>query len=173
VPRQAALRAGRLEPGEAVHRDNLDPVPPLLRPVGQSLLEHLIRAALDHVQQPCRSRSVPDRGEVDDHGDVLLPAAGVPPDVLIHTDDPHPVEPARVLDQQTPAFVQNRAVGRVPGDAKACSDSKADVSLASRKKLNPVIPHLTLGSDRTQIPIPLVRAGQRFPPGWAGSRRKC
>ncbi len=67
------------EAGEPVHRDDLHPVPPRLRPVGQPSGEHLFRAALDHVQQPGRSGSGSDRCQIDDHGDVLVAQAGVPP----------------------------------------------------------------------------------------------
>ena len=47
---------GGLEAGEPVHRDDLDPLRPVRRARGEPLLEHLLRAALDHVQQPCRPR---------------------------------------------------------------------------------------------------------------------
>ena len=70
---------GGLEPGEPVHRHDFDCVAPRFVPFGQPRLEHLLRAALDHVQQPGRSGAVADRGEVDDDGDVLVAAAGVPP----------------------------------------------------------------------------------------------
>ena len=72
-----------LEPCEPVHRHDLDPVPPRLRPGGEPGLERVLRAPLDHVQQPRGTGAVADRGEVDDHGDVLVPAPGVPPDVLV------------------------------------------------------------------------------------------
>lgn len=37
--------------------------------------------------------------QVDDHGDVLVAAAGVAPDVLIDTDHRDALEPVRILDQ--------------------------------------------------------------------------
>ena len=80
------LGGGGLEPGEPVHRDDLHPVAPGLRTVGEPRLERLLGAALDHVQQPGRAGAVTDRGEVDDHGDVLVAAAGVPPHVLVDPD---------------------------------------------------------------------------------------
>ncbi len=46
--------------------------------------EHLLGSAFDHVQQSRRFGGVADRGEVDDDGDELVPAAGVAPCVLIH-----------------------------------------------------------------------------------------
>ena len=55
---------GGLEPGEPVHRDHLDPARPLRRPGGEPLLEHLLRAALDHVQQPGRAGARADAGPV-------------------------------------------------------------------------------------------------------------
>ena len=78
------LGGGGLEPGEAVHRDDLDAVSPGWVAFGEPPLECLFGTALDHVEQPGGAGVVADRGEVDDHGDVLVTAAGVPPDVLIH-----------------------------------------------------------------------------------------
>lgn len=48
--RRDLLRGGGLEPGAPVHRDNLDPRPPALRPLGEPALEHRLRAALDDVR---------------------------------------------------------------------------------------------------------------------------
>src|SRR5690606_12731345 len=48
--------------GEAVHRDDLDAVAPGLVPVAQPILERLLRAALEHGQQPGGPGAVPDRG---------------------------------------------------------------------------------------------------------------
>ncbi len=111
---------GGLEPGEPVHRDHLDPARPLRRPGGEPLLEHLLRAALDHVQQPGRARLVPRGGEVDDHGHVLLAKPCVTPDVLIDTDRGDPVEPRRVVDQATPAFGDDRGVRGMPRHPEPC-----------------------------------------------------
>lgn len=54
-----------------------EPVTPSLGTVDQPGLEHLFRAALDHVQKACWARAVPCRGQVDDHGDILVIAAGM------------------------------------------------------------------------------------------------
>ena len=116
------LGGGGLEPGEAVHRDHLELVAPGLGALGEPGLEHLFRAALDHVQQPRRAGAVTDRGQVDDHGHVLVAAAGVPPHVLIDADHLHAVEPGRVVDQDPPAFGQDRVVGGVPRHAQALGD---------------------------------------------------
>ncbi len=82
------LRSGGLEPGEAVHRDHLDRVTEGVVAVGEPGLERRLRPALDHVQQPCWAGAIADRGEVDDHGDVLVATPGVAPDVLIDAKSP-------------------------------------------------------------------------------------
>ena len=58
--------------------------------------------------------AIADRGEVDDHGDVLVATPGVAPDVLIDANDLHALEPRGVVDQQPLAFGQDRVVGGVP-----------------------------------------------------------
>jgi hypothetical protein len=70
-------------------------------------------------KQPCRAGAVADRGEVDDHGDVLVAAAGVAPHVLIDADHRDAVEPCRVLDQHPAALGEDRVVGGVPRHPKA------------------------------------------------------
>jgi len=60
-------------------------------------------------------------GEVDDDRDVLVAAAGVPPDVLVDADHPHPVEAGGVVDQDPPAFGQDGVVGGVPRDPESLS----------------------------------------------------
>ena len=81
------LGGGGLEPGEPVHRDDLHArrATPAARSASH-VLNACLGAALDHVQQPGRPGPVTDRGQVDDDGDVLVAAPGVPPDVLIHAD---------------------------------------------------------------------------------------
>ena len=66
---------------------------------------------------------VTDRGEVDDHRDVLVTTAGVPPDVLIDAYDLHPVEPGRIVDEYSLSFGQDRCVGGVPRDPEALGDA--------------------------------------------------
>jgi hypothetical protein len=70
---------GGLEPGEPVHRNDLDGVAPRLWPVGEPGLERGLGPSFDHVQQAGGAGAVADRGEVDDDGDVLAALAGVPP----------------------------------------------------------------------------------------------
>ena len=72
---------------------------------------------------PGRAAAVPDGGEVDDHGDVLVTAPGVPPHVLIDPDDLDTVQAGRVLDEQTPALSQDRVVGGVPRHAQSFGNS--------------------------------------------------
>ena len=116
------LAGGGLEAGEPVHRDDLDLVTPRLRLGGEPGLERLFEAAFDHVQQPGRAGAVADRGEVDDHGDVLVAAAGVPPGVFIDAYDVYPVEPAGIVDQDPVTFGQHRVVGGVPRHPETLGD---------------------------------------------------
>jgi hypothetical protein len=104
------LGCGGLGPGEPVHRDHVDAVAPDLVAVSEPGLERLFGAALDHVEQPSGSGAVADRGEIDDHGDVLVTAPGVAPHVLID------------LDENPLAFGQDRVVGGVPRDPEAFGD---------------------------------------------------
>ena len=66
--------------------------------------------------------TVPDRRQVDDHGDVLIAAAGVAPAALVDADHAHAVEPVWVLDQHTPALGQHRVVRGVPRHAEVLGD---------------------------------------------------
>ena len=116
------LGGGGLEPGEAVHRDDLDPVAPGRVAFGEPSLECLFGTALDHVEQPGWAGVVTDRGEVDDHGDVLVTAAGVPPDVLIDAYHGDAVEPVRVVDQGALAFGEDGVVRGVPRDPEPVGD---------------------------------------------------
>ena len=73
------IRLAGLEAGEPVHRDHLDALAPRLGALREPGLERLLGAALNHVQQPGGAGAVTDAGQVDDHGDVLVAAAGVSP----------------------------------------------------------------------------------------------
>src|SRR5215218_8455612 len=86
-------------------------------------VDGLLGAALDHVQQPRWAGVVADAGQVDDHGDVLVAAAGVAPHVLVDSDHLHPVEPGGVVDQDALALGQDRVVGGVPRDSEAFGDT--------------------------------------------------
>ena len=69
------LDHGRLEPGEPIHRDDLDLFPPRLVAAGEPRLEGGLGTPFNHVQQPRRTGPIPHTGEVDDDGHVLVPAA--------------------------------------------------------------------------------------------------
>ena len=73
------------------------------------------RPSLDHVQQYRRARLVADRGEVDDHGNILVAASGVPPYVLVDADDGDVVEPGRIVDKDPLSLGKDRVIGGVPG----------------------------------------------------------
>ena len=100
--------------GEPVHRHGLDTGPKLrglgLQPGG----EHRLRPPRDHVQQTGWARAVTHGGEVDDHGDEPCAVAGVTPAMLIDPQDPHPLQPPWVLDQQRPTGCEDGVVGGVP-----------------------------------------------------------
>ena len=66
-----------------------------------------------------RGGAVPDPGQIDDDGDVLVALAGVPPYAAIDTKHPDTVEPGEVGDQDPPALGQDGVVGGVPGDSSA------------------------------------------------------
>ena len=117
------LGGGGLEAGEPVHRDDLDRLTPGVGAFGQPRLEGLLGAALDHVQEAGRPGAFADRGEVDDHGDVFVAAAGVAPDVLVDADHGHPVEPAGVIDEDPLALGQHGVVGGVPRHRETFSDA--------------------------------------------------
>ena len=116
------LGGGGLEPSEPVHGDDVDSIAPGLGPVGEPLLERLLGAPVDHVQQPCRPGPVADRGEVDDHGDELVAAAGMAPHVLVDPDDLHTVEAVRIVDEDPSAFGQDGGVGGVPRHPETFGD---------------------------------------------------
>ena len=66
---------------------------------------------------------VPDRGQVDDHGDVLVTAAGVAPHVLIDAGHGDTLEPGGVGDEHPLAAGQDRIVRGVPGHRQSLGDT--------------------------------------------------
>ncbi len=114
---------GGLEAGEPVIRDDLHTVAPGLWSPGEPLLEGLLRAAFDHVQEPGWAGAVTDGLEVDDHRHVLVPASLVALHVLIDPEDPDAVEPGLVADEDPLAFGQDGLVGGVPCDTESFSDA--------------------------------------------------
>jgi hypothetical protein len=85
-------------------------------------LERLLGAALDHVEQPGGTGAITDGGEIDDHGDELVAAAGVAPHVLVYPDRGDTVEAVLVVDQHPLAFGQDSVVGSVPRDPESLGD---------------------------------------------------
>jgi hypothetical protein len=69
---------------------------------------------------------VTDRGEVDDHRDVLLATSGPSPHVLIDANDSHAVEPGQAVDQEPHALSQNCVIRGVPGDTEALGYPRDD-----------------------------------------------
>ena len=88
-----------LEPGESIHRDDLDALTPRGRLGGQPGFEDLLGAARDHVQEPGGATAITDGRHIQDDGDVFVAVGGVAPHVFIHANDAHAIEPGRVVDQ--------------------------------------------------------------------------
>ena len=88
-----------LEPGESIHRDDLDTLTPRVGLGGQPGFEDLFGAARDHVQEPGGATAISDGRQVQDDGDVFVAVGGVAPYVFIHADDAHAFKPGRVVDQ--------------------------------------------------------------------------
>ena len=87
------------EPGESIHRNDLDALTPRVRAGGQPGFEDPLGATRDHIQQPGGTAAFSDGRQVQDNGDVFVSVGGVAPYMFIHADDTHAVEPGRVVDQ--------------------------------------------------------------------------
>jgi hypothetical protein len=61
-------------------------------------------------------------GEVDDHGDVLVAAAGVAPHVFVDANDLHAVQALGVIDEESSALGEDGCVGGLPRHPKRLSD---------------------------------------------------
>ena len=90
---------GAFEPGESIHRDNLDTAAPGVGPGGEPGFEDLFGVARDHVQEPGGATAISDGRHVQDEGDVFVAVGGVAPRVFIHANDAHAFTPGRVVDQ--------------------------------------------------------------------------
>ena len=88
-----------LEPGESIHRDDLDALAPRIGLGGQPGFEDLLGAARDHVQESGGATAISDGRQVQDDGDEFVAVWGVAPHVFIHANDAHALEPGRVVDQ--------------------------------------------------------------------------
>ena len=87
------------EPGESIHRDDLNALTPRVGAGGQPGFEDLLGAARDHVQESGGTAAIVDGCQVQDDGDVFVSVGGVAPHVFIHANDAHAIEPGRVVDQ--------------------------------------------------------------------------
>ncbi len=58
------------------------------------------------------------------HNRGHLPLESVARGAIIDPDDPHPVEPARPVDQHTPALGQHRVIDRVPRHPQTCGNAR-------------------------------------------------
>lgn len=79
------LGGSGLEPGESVHRHDLDFLAEVLGVVVEPGRKDLLRPARDHRDQPRWAALVSDRGQVDHDGHILVTQPGVAPDMLINT----------------------------------------------------------------------------------------
>ena len=87
------------EPGESIHRNDLDALTPRVRAGGQPGFEDPLGATRDHIQQPGGTAAFSDGRQVQDNGDVFVSVGGVAPHVFIHPDDTHAIEPSWIIDQ--------------------------------------------------------------------------
>ena len=87
------------EPGESIHRYDLDVAAPRVGPGGQPGFEDLLGAARDHIQQPGGTTAIMDGRQVQDNGDVFVSVGGVAPHVFIHANDTHAFKPSWIVDQ--------------------------------------------------------------------------
>ena len=90
---------GAFEPGESIHRDDLNALTPRIGLGGQPGFEDLLGAPRDHVQEPGGATAISDGRHVQDDGDVFVAVGGVSPHVFINTYDAHAVEPSWIIDQ--------------------------------------------------------------------------
>ena len=93
------FRGCAFEPGESIHRDDLNTLTPRVGLGGQPGFEDLLGAARDHVQEPGGATAISDGRHVQDDGDVFVAVWGVAPHVFIHANDAHALTPGRVVDQ--------------------------------------------------------------------------
>ena len=99
-PRAGEFFSGcAFEPGESIHRDDLDAASPRVGAGGQPGFEDLLGATRDHVQESGGAAAFSDGCQVQDNGDVFVSVGGVAPHVFIHANDAHAVEPDWIVDQ--------------------------------------------------------------------------
>ena len=116
--------SGALEPGESIHRDDLNTLAPRVGLRGQPGFEDPLGSARDHIQQPGGTATVVDGRQIQDDGDVFVPIRGMSPHVFIHANDTHPLETCWIIDQQTRPFGQDSSVSGIPGHAQGLGDAR-------------------------------------------------
>ena len=72
---------------------------PRVRLGGQPGFEDPPGSARNHIQEPGGTTTVSYRSQVQDDGDVFVSVRGVAPHVFINTDDAHPLETIRIIDE--------------------------------------------------------------------------
>jgi len=112
------------EPGESIHRDDLNAAAPRVRLGSQPGFEDLLGSARDHVQELGGTAAIVDGHHIQDDGDVPVPIRGVAPHVFIHANDTHPFTPSWIIDQQARPFSQDSSVGSIPGHAQGLGDAR-------------------------------------------------
>ena len=90
---------GAFEPGESIHRDDLNALAPGVGLGGQPGFEDLLGAARDHIQEPGGTATVTYGSDVQDDGDVFVSVGGVAPHVFIHANDTYAFTPSWIIDQ--------------------------------------------------------------------------
>ena len=78
-----------LEPGESIHRDDLDALAPRIGLGGQPGFEDLLGAARDHVQESGGATAISDGRQAQNDGDEFVAVWGVAPHVFIHANNAH------------------------------------------------------------------------------------
>ena len=102
---------GALEPGESIHRDDLNAFALGVGLGGQPGFEDPLGAARDHVQEPGGTATVSYGSDVQDDGDVFVAVGGVAPHVFIHANDTHAFTPCWIIDRQARPFGQDSSIG--------------------------------------------------------------
>ena len=99
-PRAGEFFSGcAFEPGESIHRNDLDVAAPGVGLGGQPGFEDPLGATWDHVQESGGAAAFSYGSDVQDDGDVFVSVGGVAPHVFIHPDDTHAIEPSWIIDQ--------------------------------------------------------------------------
>jgi len=102
------------EPGESIHRGDLNAFAPRVRLGGQPGFEDPVGSARDHVQEPGGTATVSHGSYVQDDGDIPVPIRGVAPHVFIYANDTHAYKPSWIIDQQAHPFGQGSSISGIP-----------------------------------------------------------